>query len=144
MVWQQLWTEKLSPVSGFKPRRAWVNPFACLMVDCRISAYYSNSNPDYYWHWCQRGQANNCMKDGLQATIKRTWVHIPQFFFLKNQVGWDFVGWVVAIGALFGLSTSLLGSMFPLPRILVSVLAWSQKSYRPLIQDMIELKRLYF
>ena len=33
-----------------------------------------------------------------------------------HAVGWNFVGTVVTIGALFGLSTSLLGAMFPLPR----------------------------
>ena len=37
------------------------------------------------------------------------------------QVGWPFVGWVVSIGALFGLSTSLLGAMFPLPRVLYAM-----------------------
>jgi amino acid transporter len=31
------------------------------------------------------------------------------------------VGWVVSIGALFGLSTSLLGAMFPLPRVLYAM-----------------------
>ena len=29
--------------------------------------------------------------------------------------------WVVAIGALFGLSTSLLGAMFPLPRVILAM-----------------------
>ena len=38
-----------------------------------------------------------------------------------NQVGWSFVGKVVSVGALFGLSTSLLGAMFPLPRIVYAM-----------------------
>ena len=38
-----------------------------------------------------------------------------------HAVGWNFVGTVVTIGALFGLSTSLLGAMFPLPRVLYAM-----------------------
>ena len=38
-----------------------------------------------------------------------------------TQAGLHWAGNVVSIGALFGLSTSLLGVMFPLPRILYAM-----------------------
>ena len=38
-----------------------------------------------------------------------------------HETGWIFVGYVVSAGALFGLSTSLLGAMFPLPRVLYAM-----------------------
>ena len=38
-----------------------------------------------------------------------------QIFF--QYVRWEAGRWVVAVGALLGLSTSLLGAMFPLPRV---------------------------
>ena len=34
-----------------------------------------------------------------------------------QYVNWEAGRWVVAVGALLGLSTSLLGAMFPLPRV---------------------------
>ena len=37
------------------------------------------------------------------------------------QVGWPAGRWIVTIGALFGLSTSLLGAMFPLPRVIYAM-----------------------
>lgn len=41
-------------------------------------------------------------------------VPIPYAF---RQLDWPVACWVVSIGTLFGLSTSLIGAMFPLPRI---------------------------
>lgn len=41
--------------------------------------------------------------------------------FVFHEVGLMSAGWVVAVGALFGLSTSLLGAMFPLPRVVYAM-----------------------
>ena len=38
-----------------------------------------------------------------------------------QYVGWPAGRWMVAVGALFGLSTSLLGAMFPLPRVIYAM-----------------------
>ena len=43
---------------------------------------------------------------------------MPEAF---KAVGWEWARWVVAIGAICSLSTSLLGAMFPLPRILYAI-----------------------
>lgn len=43
---------------------------------------------------------------------------LPHVF---HEVGLPWAGWVVSVGALFGLSTSLLGAMFPLPRVLYAM-----------------------
>lgn len=40
---------------------------------------------------------------------------------LLPQAGMSWAGMVVSIGALFGLSTSLLGAMLPLPRVLYAM-----------------------
>ncbi|CAG2102997.1 unnamed protein product [Medioppia subpectinata] len=41
--------------------------------------------------------------------------------YVFDKVGWHWAKWVVSIGALNGLSTALLGAMYPLPRVLYSM-----------------------
>ncbi|XP_017887715.1 cationic amino acid transporter 3 [Ceratina calcarata] len=38
-----------------------------------------------------------------------------------DQIGWPTIKWIVNIGAAFALCTSMLGAMFPLPRILYAM-----------------------
>ncbi|XP_018354563.1 PREDICTED: cationic amino acid transporter 3 [Trachymyrmex septentrionalis] len=38
-----------------------------------------------------------------------------------DEIGWPVVKWIVNIGAIFALCTSLLGAMFPLPRVLYAM-----------------------
>ncbi|XP_076670973.1 cationic amino acid transporter 2 isoform X2 [Andrena cerasifolii] len=42
----------------------------------------------------------------------------PYFF---ERIGWDWAKWVVSIGAICGLCASLLGAMFPLPRVIYAM-----------------------
>ncbi|XP_054162777.1 cationic amino acid transporter 2-like [Oppia nitens] len=41
--------------------------------------------------------------------------------YIFDHIGWQWARWTVSIGALSGLSTSLLGAMFPLPRIMYAM-----------------------
>ncbi|XP_050433621.1 cationic amino acid transporter 3 isoform X2 [Adelges cooleyi] len=43
------------------------------------------------------------------------------FPYVYDHVGWPTVKWIVSIGAIFALCTSLIGTMFPLPRILYAM-----------------------
>ncbi|CAK1551025.1 unnamed protein product [Leptosia nina] len=38
-----------------------------------------------------------------------------------SYVGWEWARWVVSVGAVFGISASLFGAMFPLPRLLYAM-----------------------
>ncbi|XP_011860139.1 PREDICTED: cationic amino acid transporter 2 isoform X2 [Vollenhovia emeryi] len=38
-----------------------------------------------------------------------------------NVIGWDWAKWFVTVGAISGLCASLLGSMFPLPRVIYAM-----------------------
>lgn len=38
-----------------------------------------------------------------------------------DQLGWTAIKWIVTTGAVFALCTSLLGAMFPLPRIIYAM-----------------------
>ncbi|XP_036140854.1 uncharacterized protein LOC105835035 isoform X5 [Monomorium pharaonis] len=43
------------------------------------------------------------------------------FPYAFDKIGWPVVKWIVNIGAIFALCTSLLGAMFPLPRVLYAM-----------------------
>lgn len=38
-----------------------------------------------------------------------------------EEIGWPVIKWIVTIGAIFALFTSMLGAMFPLPRVLYAM-----------------------
>ena len=54
----------------------------------------------------------------LQTDLYTAGAPLPYVF---EQVGWPVAKWIISVGALTGLSTSLLGAMFPLPRVLYSM-----------------------
>ncbi|XP_018565597.1 cationic amino acid transporter 3 [Anoplophora glabripennis] len=43
------------------------------------------------------------------------------FPYVFDQIGWIAIKWVVTIGAVFALCTSMLGAMFPLPRVIYAM-----------------------
>ncbi|KAJ8917725.1 hypothetical protein NQ315_005174 [Exocentrus adspersus] len=43
------------------------------------------------------------------------------FPYVFQQIGWPVIKWIVTIGAVFALCTSMLGAMFPLPRVIYAM-----------------------
>ncbi|CAG2110183.1 unnamed protein product [Medioppia subpectinata] len=41
--------------------------------------------------------------------------------YVFDKVGWTWAMWVVSVGAIMGLSTNLLGTLYPLPRVLYAM-----------------------
>ncbi|XP_063697274.1 cationic amino acid transporter 3 [Culicoides brevitarsis] len=63
---------------------------------------------------------------GISAVLTLMWPYYLQdpeapFPHVFNEIGWHEVKWIVSIGAIFALCTSLLGAMFPLPRVLYAM-----------------------
>jgi amino acid transporter len=54
----------------------------------------------------------------LQSDDNTHGAPLPYIF---EQLGWVWAKWVITAGALSGLSTSLLGGMYPMPRILYAM-----------------------
>ena len=54
----------------------------------------------------------------IELFIQDASAPLPAAFLLAHM---PWAGRVVGVGALFGLSTSLLGAMFPLPRVLYAM-----------------------
>ncbi|CAG0888553.1 unnamed protein product, partial [Cyprideis torosa] len=67
-----------------------------------------------------------CSYFGISTVLTMMWPYYAQdkdspLPYVFEKVGWDTARWIVSIGALFGLSTSLLGAMFPLPRVIYAM-----------------------
>lgn len=62
----------------------------------------------------------------IAAVLTMMWPYYDQdvnapFPYVFEKVGWTTIKWIVNIGAVFALFTSLLGAMFPLPRVLYAM-----------------------
>nr|XP_033340431.1 cationic amino acid transporter 3 isoform X1 [Megalopta genalis]XP_033340433.1 cationic amino acid transporter 3 isoform X1 [Megalopta genalis] len=62
----------------------------------------------------------------ISTVLTLMWPYYAQdidapFPFVFEQIGWFVIKWIVNIGAVFALCTSLLGAMFPLPRVLYAM-----------------------
>ncbi|XP_044731652.1 cationic amino acid transporter 3-like [Chrysoperla carnea] len=62
----------------------------------------------------------------ISGVLTLMWPYYDQnekapFPYVFDQVGWTIVKWIVTTGAIFALCTSLLGAMFPLPRVLYAM-----------------------
>ncbi|KAJ4442790.1 hypothetical protein ANN_04383, partial [Periplaneta americana] len=63
---------------------------------------------------------------GISTVLTMMWPYydqdenapLPHVF---TQIGWPVIMWIVTVGAVFALCTSLLGAMFPLPRVLYAM-----------------------
>ncbi|XP_037032662.1 high affinity cationic amino acid transporter 1-like [Bradysia coprophila] len=63
---------------------------------------------------------------GISTVLTMMWPYYLQnptapFPHVFQQIGWIEIKWIVSIGAIFALCTSLLGAMFPLPRVLYAM-----------------------
>ncbi len=63
---------------------------------------------------------------GISAVQTLMWPYFDQnngapLPYVFEKVGYPVAKWIISIGALAGLSTSLLGAMFPLPRVLYAM-----------------------
>ena len=63
---------------------------------------------------------------GVSTVLTMMWPYYLQnpdapFPHVYGAIGWYEIKWVVSIGAIFALCTSLLGAMFPLPRVLYAM-----------------------
>ncbi|XP_046993548.1 cationic amino acid transporter 2-like [Schistocerca americana] len=63
---------------------------------------------------------------GISTVLTMMWPYYDQdphapLPYVFSQVGWPAIMWIVTTGAVFALCTSLLGAMFPLPRILYAM-----------------------
>lgn len=62
----------------------------------------------------------------ISTVLTMMWPYYDQnadapFPYVFDKIGWPTVKWIVNIGAAFALCTSMLGAMFPLPRILYAM-----------------------
>uniref|UniRef100_A0A1B6C1G3 Cationic amino acid transporter C-terminal domain-containing protein n=1 Tax=Clastoptera arizonana TaxID=38151 RepID=A0A1B6C1G3_9HEMI len=63
---------------------------------------------------------------GISAVLTLMWPYYLQNVdfpipFAFSQVGLDSFSWVIAVGSIFGLMASLIGSLYPLPRIIYAM-----------------------
>ncbi|VVC32905.1 Cationic amino acid transporter, C-terminal,Amino acid/polyamine transporter I [Cinara cedri] len=63
---------------------------------------------------------------GISSVLTLMWPYYKQdadapFPFVYDHLGWTTIKWIVSSGAIFALFTSLIGTMFPLPRILYAM-----------------------
>ncbi|XP_057668072.1 cationic amino acid transporter 2-like isoform X3 [Diorhabda carinulata] len=62
----------------------------------------------------------------ISTVLTMTWPYYLQdaeapFPYVFDQIGWTAIKWIVTIGAIFALCTSMLGAMFPLPRVIYAM-----------------------
>ncbi|XP_017777191.1 PREDICTED: cationic amino acid transporter 2 isoform X2 [Nicrophorus vespilloides] len=63
---------------------------------------------------------------GVSTVLTMMWPYYDQdanapFPYVFEKVGWPVIKWIVTIGAIFALCTSMLGAMFPLPRVIYAM-----------------------